>query len=81
MYVRRHHPSAAARTGTLRRLCRDLPDGPDPLAWRVEELRLAEVQLERWEDVDDPAGGDVTVFSDCARQLMGLVAELAPRLG
>ncbi len=81
LYVRRHHPSAAARTGTLRRLCRDLPDGPDRLAARVEALGLAEVKLEDWEDVDDPAGGDAPVFSDCARQLMGLVAELAPRIG
>jgi hypothetical protein len=29
-------------------------------------IRLHEVQLEPWEDVVDPAGGDVDVFIDCA---------------
>lgn len=81
LYVRRRHPAAAGRTGTLRRLCRDLPHGPAPLDKRVGALGLAEVELEPWEDVEDPAGGDEAVFSACARQLMDLVADLAPRLG
>ncbi len=80
-YVRRRHPEAAARTATLRRLVRDLPAGePGTLAGRVEALGLASVRLERWEDVDDPAGGELPVFEACARDLARLMAELAPRL-
>src|SRR5262245_52346822 len=30
-YVRRHHPQAAARTATLKRLARDLQPGREPL--------------------------------------------------
>lgn len=79
-YVRRHHPEAAARTGTLRRLARDLPDLDGPLADRIRALGLAEVALEPWEDVDDPAGGDAEVFHDCAREINGLLDRLAPLL-
>ena len=53
-YVRRRHPEAAARTGTLKRLARDLPGAAGTLAERVASLRLDEVVLEPWEDVDDP---------------------------
>ena len=80
LYVRRQHPEAAARTGTLRRLARDLPHEPGPLAERVAHLRLDAVDVEPWEDVPDPAGGDLDVFVSCARDLLALVAELAPRL-
>lgn len=80
-FVRRRHPGAAARTATLRRLVRDLPAGdPGTLVERVAALDLAAVHLERWEDVHDPAGGELPVFEDCARELAGLMAELAPRL-
>ncbi len=80
-YVRRRHPGVAARTATIRRLARDLPaGGPGTLAARVEALGLASVRLERWEDVEDPAGGELAVFESCARELAGLMAELAPRL-
>ena len=79
-YVRRQYPEAASRTASLRRLCRDLPHEPGPLAQRVAALRLETVQLKEWEDVADPAGGDLDVFVACARELLHLVAELAPRL-
>jgi protein-tyrosine-phosphatase len=79
-YVRRRHPAAAPRTGTLRRLCRDLPHEPGPLAARVAALGLEHVQLEAWEDVVDPAGGDLEVFIACARELLDLVGALVPRL-
>ncbi len=55
-YVRRRHPVAADRTATLKRLCRDLPEGSAPLAKRLAELDLADVAIEPWEDVEDPAG-------------------------
>jgi protein-tyrosine-phosphatase len=79
-WMRRVHPRAARRTGTLKRLARDLPSGPEPLAERVESLRLATVKLEPWEDVIDPAGGDIDVFHETAREIHSLVHALAPRL-
>ena len=79
-YVRRTHPGAAGRTATLRRLVRDLPAGDSPLSERVAGLDLAEVELEEWEDVDDPAGGELEVFEACARDIRDLIAALAPAL-
>ncbi len=79
-WVRRTHPEVADRTGTLRRLARDLADGAAPLAERVARLRLAEVQPEAWEEVVDPGGGDTEDFTRCARDVVALVDELAPRL-
>ena len=80
-YVRRRHPEVADRCATLRRLVRDLP-GPEggPLAERVVTLGLAGVEVEGWEDVDDPAGGDKGTYARCAESLHGLIAGLAPRL-
>ena len=79
-YVRRVHPEAAARTGTLRRLARDLPELDGPFAKRVDSLKLDEVELEAWEDVVDPAGGDLPEFEACAREIHELMARLAPPL-
>jgi protein-tyrosine phosphatase len=75
-YVRRVHPRAAAKTATLKRLARELPSTSGPLADRLARLRLAEVELEPWEDVADPAGGDYPVFQACAREVDRLVDEL-----
>jgi protein-tyrosine phosphatase len=79
-YVRRRHPEAAGRTGTLKRLARDLPALDGPLDERIEALALADVELEPWEDVDDPAGGDVDVFHACAREIHELLERLGPLL-
>ncbi len=79
-YVRRTHPDAAARTGTLTRLVRALPEGPAPLADRVRALDLAGAPLDRSEDVADPAGQDADVYAACAVQLWKLTQELFPRL-
>jgi protein-tyrosine-phosphatase len=38
------------------------------------------VDLEPWEDVMDPAGGDVDVFHATAREIQTLIHALAPRL-
>jgi protein-tyrosine-phosphatase len=80
LWVRRTHPEAAPRTATLRRLARDLPDHGAPLAQRVAELELADVELGDWEEVVDPGGGDADVFAACAAEVVDLVATLAPRL-
>jgi protein-tyrosine-phosphatase len=80
-WMRRTHPGAADKTATLRRLCRDLGDGPAPLADRVRSLELADVDVEAWEDVEDPAGGEDEDYVACAIQVRQLCLELAPRLG
>jgi protein-tyrosine-phosphatase len=80
-WMRRVHPHAAARTGTLKRLARDLgpPDGA-PFADRIAALDLADVELEPWEDVIDPAGGEAGVFVATAEEIAEQVHVLAPRL-
>jgi protein-tyrosine phosphatase len=75
-WVRREHPGAAARTATLRRLCRDLAPGPD-LKARVSALGLEDVVLEDWEEVPDPAGKELPEFEACAREVVELVTRLA----
>ena len=79
-WVRRTHPAAAARTGTLRRLARHLPDDAAPLPERVQRMHLHEVALEPWEEVIDPGGGDAEDFARCARDVTQLIDELVPRL-
>jgi protein-tyrosine-phosphatase len=79
-WVRRTHPEVADRTGTLRRLARDLAGDDAPLAERVARLGLADVEPEAWEEVVDPGGGDVGDFTRCAHEVVVLVDELAPRL-
>lgn len=79
-YVRREHPEVADRTATLKRLARDLADGPEPLRERLAALDLVHVALDEDEDVADPAGGDEQVYVDCAREIDGLLAALLPRL-
>jgi protein-tyrosine phosphatase len=77
-YVRRRYPEAAARTGTLKRLARDLPTTTGTFAERVASLHLADVELEPWEDVEDPAGGTPEVFHDCALEIHELLSSLRP---
>lgn len=80
-YIRRKHPGAAHRTASIKRLVRDLPPGPEPLPERLARLHLAEVEVEVWEDVEDPAGGDDPVYVSCARELADLCGRLVPLLG
>jgi protein-tyrosine-phosphatase len=79
-YVRRRHPRAAAKTATLRRLCRDLGPGPAPLTTRVSLLSLASAEVGHDEDVSDPAGGDDEDYIACAAELWRLCQELVGRL-
>ena len=76
-HMRKANPSAAGRTATLRRWVRDLPVTDEALADRIRRLDLANVELEAWEDVDDPAGGDVEVAAACAVQVLELTTALA----
>ena len=79
-WVRRNHARDAARTGTLKRLVRDLPVDARPLSERVADLGLADVELEDWEEVVDPGGGEVEVFVECAHEVDGLIERLATLL-
>ena len=73
-FIRRRHPDAAPRTATLRRLL-----AHDLLPWRPPES-LAEEPLEPWMVTEDPAGGDIDVFTDCGRAIARDMAVLIPRL-
>jgi protein-tyrosine phosphatase len=79
-WVRREHPDAACRTVTLKRLHRELADDDRPLVDRVAELDPARRDLEPWEEVVDPGGGEVEAFTACAREVVDLVDELVDRL-
>ena len=80
-WVRREHAGAVAKTATLKRLCVQLPlTGSGPLAARVDALALAGVELEDWEEVVDPGGGEVEAFIACAHEIVRLVDELADAL-
>jgi protein-tyrosine-phosphatase len=79
-YVRRTHPDAAARAVTLKRLVRELPGTSGDLSTRLAALEFDEVELEPWEDVADPAGGDLPEFVSCAREILDLVDALVPEL-
>jgi len=79
-YVRRNHPAGAARTATIKRLVRDLPDGSAGLTERVSALGLADLELEDWEEVVDPAGHDLPEFERCAAEIEGLLDAVLPRL-
>jgi protein-tyrosine-phosphatase len=75
-FVRRHHPEAADRTATIRRLCEDLPPGPPALAERVAALALAEATLSEVDDVIDPAGGEAADYDACVAELWELCGRL-----
>jgi protein-tyrosine-phosphatase len=77
-WVRRTMPDLAPRTGTLKRLVRSLSpqDASLPFAARVAALDLASVELEPWEEVVDPGGGEQDVFHRCAQELDVLIDEL-----
>ena len=71
-YVRRVHPVHAAKTATIRRLCRDLPASPPSLQERIVALGLADTELSETEDVLDPAGQEAEVYAACADELWEL---------
>jgi len=80
-YVRREFPDAVARTATLARLARFLPPGHlASLGARVGEMGLATVELEGWEEIEDPAGGEVDDFVRCATRIDELAREAAYRM-
>ena len=79
-WVRRTAPGLAARTATLKRLCRDLPGASGTLEERVAALRLADEPLEAWEEVVDPGGGETEDYVACAREIVDLADRFAATL-
>jgi protein-tyrosine phosphatase len=76
-HIRRTHPEAADRTATLKRWCKALAGTSGSLPGRIAAVGAASAQLEIWEEVDDPAGGDVDVVAACAQEILELVTSLA----
>ena len=79
-WVRREYPEMAAKSGTLIRLTKQLAGPSDSLSARIGALQLATVELESWEEVVDPGGGEVETFVACAHEVVGLVRQLAELL-
>ncbi len=80
-YVRRQHPTGAAKTATVHRLIAELSTGADALIDRVNSLDLANIDIEPSEEVLDPAGGDEAVFIACADEINVMIDQLLPLLG
>ena len=65
----------------LKRLVKHFsPDRTISLAERVNALAAHDVELEPWEEVVDPGGGEVEDFINCAIEVVQLCDELCPRL-
>jgi hypothetical protein len=75
-FVRRQFPDAAAKTATIRHLCRHLPPSPPSLRERVQALSLDQVELDDADDVVDPAGHEGDVYAACVDELWGLCGAL-----
>jgi len=76
-YIGRVHPEYADRAVLIRDAAARLePPGTLPLRDRISALAA----LEPGADVIDPAGHDVDVFIDVAREIVGLLDEVLPRL-
>ena len=76
-WVRREHADMAHRTSTLIRLTKELAPPAAPLGDRLAAMQLATVELEPWEEVVDPGGGEVDAFIACAHEIVVLVDRLA----
>jgi protein-tyrosine-phosphatase len=82
-WVRRVHPDAADRTVTLKRIVQALgtaagaSSAASPsLVDRVRALDLALIEIEAWEEVVDPAGGEQPEFDACASEIDALIDQL-----
>ncbi|MCL4433185.1 MAG: hypothetical protein M1399_00155 [Actinobacteria bacterium] len=93
-YVRRHYPAAAPKTAALKWLVEELPEGPEPLNQRVDQLMVERVDLEEMQDVIDPADPvgitmrsdvnrievEMRAYVECALEIRDLVTKLESRL-
>jgi len=79
-FVRRQFPDAAAKTATIRRLCRELPAPPPGLGQRVAAMKLGEADIVDEEDVLDPAGYEGDVYAAVVDELWDLCRRLVTLL-
>lgn len=81
-YMRKKHPGASPKVASLHRLARDLPNGePATLVDRLAALELHTTEFEPWEEVIDPAGGELPVFEAAALEIHELVRQFCPKVG
>lgn len=80
-YMRKKHPEANDKVASLPRLARDLaPGSPETLQERLSALQLTNHDFESWEEVIDPAGGDLPVFENSAAEIQALITELHTKI-
>lgn len=80
-YMRKKHADAAHKVASLPRLVRQLPAGsPETLQTRMSGLGLADHSFEPWEEVIDPAGGDLPVFESCAAEIHALITAFCSKI-
>ena len=79
-FVRRQFPDAAAKTATIRDLCRRLAPPPPALDERVASLGLDAIELSDRDDVLDPAGRESDVYAACVDELWDLCRKLVALL-
>ncbi len=79
-FVRRQFPDAAAKTATIRDLCRRLAPPPPALDERVAALGLDGIELSDRDDVLDPAGHEADVYAACVDELWDLCRRLVTLL-
>jgi protein-tyrosine phosphatase len=80
-YMRKKHPDANSKVASLPRLARDLAAGaPETLEHRLAALALDSHVFEDWEEVIDPAGGDLQVFEDSAAEIHALISVFCTKI-
>jgi protein-tyrosine-phosphatase len=80
-YMRKKHPDANSKVASLPRLARDLAAGaPETLEHRLAALALDSHVFEDWEEVIDPAGGDLQVFEDSASEIHALISVFCTKI-
>jgi len=80
-YMRKKHAEAVHKVASLPRLAQALAPGPTAtLQDRICDLLLDDHVFEPWEEVIDPAGGDLAVFQDSAAEIHDLIGAFCTKI-
>jgi len=80
-YMRKKHPEADHKVASLPRLAQHMPAGSlETLEDRIRALSLSNHAFEAWEEVIDPAGGDLPVFENSAAEIHALIAAFSSKI-
>jgi len=80
-WIRREIPHVATRTASLGRIVRSIqPGSGGTLDQRIADAGFEAHDFEQWEEVVDPAGGEIPEFVAAATQIHDLVEGLLPIL-